>query len=89
MAAAGGPTEVIDPDRNGIVVAPGDDTGAAAAVTALLGDDRRRARMGTLGVEAVRQRFSRDRNVAEVHARCEEIVAGSATAGVEPAVAAA
>jgi glycosyltransferase involved in cell wall biosynthesis len=89
MAAAGGPAEVIDPDRTGVVVAPGDDAGAADAVIALLADDERRARMGALGVEAARERFSRDRSVAELHARCQEIVAGPAATPVETAVAAA
>jgi glycosyltransferase involved in cell wall biosynthesis len=89
MAAAGGPTEIIDTDRTGVVVPAGDDAGAADAVMALLADDGRRARMGALGAEAVRERFSRTRSVAALHAYCEEIVAGPAATPVDPAIVAA
>jgi glycosyltransferase involved in cell wall biosynthesis len=79
MAASGGPEEVIDQDRTGLVLAPGDDAAAAGAVSALLADPDRRARMGALAAATARTRFGRDQAVGELHAWCEELVAAEAS----------
>jgi glycosyltransferase involved in cell wall biosynthesis len=78
MVAAGGPSEVIDHDRTGLVLAPGDDAGAAGAVNALLADPDRRARMGALAAETACARLGRDHAVGELHEWCAELVAAPA-----------
>jgi glycosyltransferase involved in cell wall biosynthesis len=77
-AAAGGLAEVVEHERTGVVVGAGDDTGAAAAVEALLADPDRRARMGALAAETARGRFGRERAVHDLHAWCTELVAAPA-----------
>ncbi len=74
-AAAGGLAEVVDHECTGLVLAPGDDAGAAGAVDALLADPARLARMGALAAETARLRFGRDRAVGDLHAWCTELVA--------------
>lgn len=86
-ATAGGLAEVVDHERTGLVIAPGDDAGAADAVDALLGDPERMALMGTLAAETARLRYGRDRAVGELHAWCTELVAakdGEATNEEDP-----
>jgi glycosyltransferase involved in cell wall biosynthesis len=78
MVAAGGPSEVIDHDRTGLLLAPGDDAGAAGAVNALLADPARRARMGALAAETARARLGRDQAVEDLHEWCAELVAAPA-----------
>lgn len=83
MASAGGPAEVIDHDRTGLVLAPGDDAAAAGAVSALLADPDRRARMGALAAATARTRFGRDQAVGDLHAWCEELVAVKASEPIQ------
>ena len=66
---AGGPREIIAPERTGLLVPPGDERAMARAILRLLGDGALRARLADAArIEAV-QRFS-----AEQHARqVEEI----------------
>jgi glycosyltransferase involved in cell wall biosynthesis len=82
-AAAGGLAEVVEHERTGLVVAPGDDAGAAGAVTALLAEPDRRARMGALAAHTARARFGRDRAVGDLHAWCAELVAARSGDAVE------
>jgi glycosyltransferase involved in cell wall biosynthesis len=84
-AAGGGLPEVVDHDRTGLVVGPGDVAGLAAAVRALINDPDRRARMGTTGADDA-PRFDQRRMVAELHACCTEAVARRAPVRHAPPV---
>ena len=50
--------EIVDDDRTGVLVPPGDDRAFAEAVTGLLDDDTRRAAMGRAGLDRARREFS-------------------------------
>ncbi|MGK7234766.1 glycosyltransferase family 4 protein [Streptomyces hygroscopicus] len=54
--AAGGPLDLVDHGRTGLLVPPGDATGVSDAVTLLAADARRRAALGRAGREAVQGR---------------------------------
>ncbi len=56
-AAAGGTPEVVLPGRTGVLVPPGDDRSLRAAISALLGDPERRARL-VEGGRAAAARFA-------------------------------
>jgi glycosyltransferase involved in cell wall biosynthesis len=55
----GGIGEALTDDESGLLVAPGDTAGLARAMTELLDEPERRARMGAAGRSRVEQRFSR------------------------------
>jgi glycosyltransferase involved in cell wall biosynthesis len=74
-AAAGGLAEVIDHETTGLLVAPRDGAGLAAAVQRLLDDQPRRVAMGEAAARAARVRFDDRRMVAEMHAWCVEAAA--------------
>ena len=50
-------------DETGVLVEPGDPQGLAAAISELLDDPDRRARMGEAAAADARARFSLDRQV--------------------------
>ncbi|WP_064457074.1 glycosyltransferase family 4 protein [Streptomyces hygroscopicus] len=54
--AAGGPLDLVDHGRTGLLVPPGDAAGVSDAVTLLAADARRRAALGRAGREAVQGR---------------------------------
>jgi glycosyltransferase involved in cell wall biosynthesis len=54
----GGLAEVIEPERTGLLVPPGDAAALATAVAALVADPARRAAMGRAGAARVAERFS-------------------------------
>jgi glycosyltransferase involved in cell wall biosynthesis len=70
-ASQGGICEVVDHERNGLLVSPRDERQMTAALRRLLGDRGLRERMGAAAV-AGRDRFDRDRMVHDWHSLCGE-----------------
>lgn len=79
-AAGGGIREVLDHDRTGLLVEPGDDVALAAALRALLDNPEQRRLMGAAAIEAARSRFDANRMVAETLDWCGEVAARWASA---------
>lgn len=72
VADAGGATEVMTPDQDGLTHTPGDATGLAAAVARLVGDPDLRGRLGDAARRSALSRLRLDRfgqQVAAVYAR--------------------
>jgi glycosyltransferase involved in cell wall biosynthesis len=63
--ATGGIPEVVEDGETGMLVAPRDHEGMAAAIVTLLEDPALRARMGAAGLARARQRFSAERMVKD------------------------
>jgi glycosyltransferase involved in cell wall biosynthesis len=82
-ACAGGIREVVEEGRTGLHVSPGRPEELAAALGGLLGDEDARAAMGREAAERARERFDSRRNIAELHAWCEEL-AGAWRADTQP-----
>jgi glycosyltransferase involved in cell wall biosynthesis len=61
-AAAGGPLEIVDHGRNGLLVRPGDAAALAATLEPLLADRDERLRLGRAGREYVERTFSLERD---------------------------
>jgi glycosyltransferase involved in cell wall biosynthesis len=59
VSNTGGVSEIIDPEVTAVGVAPRDIGAMAHAISVLVSDDERRARLGAAARPAV-QRFSRD-----------------------------
>ena len=59
-----GPAELMEECVGGVLVPPADPRALAAAVAELLADGGRRARLGTAGAQAVRERFAPEAVVA-------------------------
>lgn len=55
---SGGPEEMIDSGRTGVLVEPGDEHALAAELRSLLDDPERRSRLGTAAREEVERRFA-------------------------------
>lgn len=64
--AAGGPAEIIDNGRSGILVSVGDDGALADALERLVVNPRFRRRVATAGYERYRSAFSADRMTREM-----------------------
>ncbi len=62
----GGPAEIIEHDRTGLLVEPFDVDAMADAVTALLADQHRAAALGRAARQAVCEKFSADRYVQSI-----------------------
>lgn len=56
--------ELIEDERSGLLVPPGDAAATSAALHRLLANERDAAALGTAGRETVRERYDLDRNVA-------------------------
>ncbi len=77
----GGLADYVEPDVNALVIEPGDRAALVAALEALLGDPRLRARLGAAARDSVCARFGED----AVAAHYERLLAGLATPGREAA----
>jgi len=71
----GGLPEVIEHGSTGLLVPPGDADALAQAICELLGDSRRRARMGEAGSARAREKYSIKQNALLNISMYEEIVA--------------
>jgi glycosyltransferase involved in cell wall biosynthesis len=77
--AAGGPMEIVEDGRTGLLVAPGDSGAMAAAITRLLSDPGAASAMGAAGRERFVQHFTADRMARDMIAVYRRVLA---TAGV-------
>ena len=66
--AHGGLPEIVESDRTGLLVPPGDEDALADAVATLLADPARRAEMGRLAAERALLSFSPERMASDVAA---------------------
>jgi len=79
--AVGGLVELIQHERSGLLVAPGDAAGFAAAATLLIDDEGLRQRIGAAGrVRAAS--FDVDSMVRGTEGTYESVLASRVTAGV-------
>lgn len=73
----GGIPELIQHDRNGLLVPPGDPVALAHAITALLSDELRAAALGHSARTTIESRYSFDRMVAAFESMYVRELAGS------------
>lgn len=73
----GGVGDVVLDGRTGLVVGPGDATGVAAALQALLGNPRRRERMGLAGREHVKNHFGLRASLQRVAELYDSLLSGT------------
>jgi glycosyltransferase involved in cell wall biosynthesis len=71
--AAGGPLEIIETGRSGILVPPGDEGAMGNAIRRLLDDSGLRRRIGDAGRERARERFSAAGMTREISQRLREL----------------
>lgn len=71
--------EIVQHERNGLLVPPRDPDALAAALRRLLADDDLRRRMGAAGRELAQREFSLERVIAETLALYDRLLAASAT----------
>jgi glycosyltransferase involved in cell wall biosynthesis len=74
-AAAGGPLEIVDDGRTGVLVRPGDPDALADVLWRLLGDQAERRRLGDAGREYVEQTSSMERDARTVEALYRRLAA--------------
>ena len=72
---AGGPRELLEDGRGGVLVPPGDDERLGEAIGALVLDPELRRRLGAEAGAVVAEGFTADRMAAEMTARLEEVTA--------------
>jgi glycosyltransferase involved in cell wall biosynthesis len=72
-ANAGGATEIIEPERSGLLVPAGDEMQLVDAIERLIGDCALRDRLRDGGRERVRSSFRADRMAEELRRQLEEI----------------
>jgi glycosyltransferase involved in cell wall biosynthesis len=73
----GGVTEVVRDGGTGLLVAPGDPAALADALRRLAVDAGLAGRLGGAGAEWVRERFSRERMLAEVQETYDRVLDGA------------
>lgn len=71
--------EMIDDDRAGLLVEPGDAEGAAAAIGELLADPAHARELGDEGRRRARERFSREQMIERTLALYDEVAAGASS----------
>jgi glycosyltransferase involved in cell wall biosynthesis len=71
----GGPSEIIESDADGVLVAPDDPAALAAAMTALIGDPARRRSLGAHGMARARTQFTIDRMASELLGHLDRLLA--------------
>jgi glycosyltransferase involved in cell wall biosynthesis len=74
-ARAGGPTEIVEEGRTGLLFRPDDAGDLAAKIADLAGDARRRKAMGAEGRRTVLERFTLERTVEEFTRIVTEVAA--------------
>lgn len=79
----GGLPEIVDDGETGFLVEPENTDGFVAAVLKLIGDDTLRTRMGHLGAERARSRFSIQRHVEGLAKIYEQVTAPPPKSKVE------
>lgn len=72
-SGAGGITDIVTPDRTGVLVPPGDAHALADAMVALAGDPERAERLGRAGREYVAERFSWSAVIGDLTALYERL----------------
>lgn len=72
---AGGPAELVDDGRTGVLVEPGDDSALAAALAALAGDPARRRALGEAAAAEVRRRYASEVVAPSLGALYREVAA--------------
>lgn len=75
---SGGPQEVIDQDKSGLLVPVGDPSALAAALNRVLESRQLRARLGDAGRTRIVDAFSRTSMLREYSALCEAVRSGVA-----------
>jgi len=81
--AHGGAAEVIEPERDALVAAPGDPAGLAAAVLRLVTDPGLRAALGARARTAAVERFAPRRMAAQLAGLYEQLI-GAPTSVATP-----
>ncbi len=76
--AAGGPAEIVDDGRTGLLVPPGDALALAGAIQRLWRDRDLRTRLGRAAATEVRSRFGSDHEVDRIEALYQSLLARSA-----------
>jgi len=71
-----GTRDVVQNERNGLLVPPGNPAALAAAIERLLNDEALRRRLGRAAMSSVRDRFRLDRMIAEMDALYQQIARG-------------
>jgi glycosyltransferase involved in cell wall biosynthesis len=74
-AAHGGLTEIVSDGETGLLVSPGDPAALAHALRRLADDPDLAARLGEAAAGDVRERFGRERMLAELHEIYERLIA--------------
>jgi glycosyltransferase involved in cell wall biosynthesis len=75
---AGGPREIIEPGRTGLLVPPGDDAAMGAAILRLIDDPRLRADLADAARGEALRRFSAERHAREVEEVYARVLADDA-----------
>ena len=68
--------EVVEPDRNAVLVPPGSPSELASAVEPLLGDEPRRKAMGARSRQIFEERFTLERSASRMIELFERVAAG-------------
>jgi glycosyltransferase involved in cell wall biosynthesis len=71
----GGPEELIDPGRTGLLVEPEDDSALAAAIASLVGSPARRRELGDAARAEARRRYGSEGAARELSALYREVAA--------------
>jgi glycosyltransferase involved in cell wall biosynthesis len=71
--ASGGPREIIEPGRSGLLVEDITEEGLAAAIELLLLDPQLRVRLGEGGRDRFQQRFTAERMTQDLEAKFEQL----------------
>lgn len=77
--------ELVEPERSGYLVPPGDPEAMAGALDRLVGDEELRTRLGTRGQRIARERFSSERMVEETAGLLLQLLGREADPVLRPA----
>ena len=73
--ACGGPSEIIEDGRNGILVSVGDELGLTSAVATLLTDDKKRNEIASSGRRRIQECFDIDHTIGNINSVFKELLA--------------